>query len=73
MSERQGKVLDVLVKKYPNISVFSINYHYRDDPALETVKLHHNVTKAPTLIINGNLSFTDFVSLEDLESLLAYS
>lgn len=69
-SERQGKVLDVLVKKNPNVSVFSINYNYQADPTITTVKVYYNITKTPTIIVGGDTKLESFIDLESLENFL---
>lgn len=69
-SERQGKVLDVLVKKYDGVSVFSLNFNYDGDTMLNNIKLHYNITKTPTMIINRINKIDDFIALEDLEAIL---
>ncbi len=71
LSERQGKVLDVLVKKDTGLSVFAINIKYEGDILLETLKTHYNVTLTPTLIINEKMRKEGFVSKEELETVLA--
>ena len=70
-SERQGKVLDVLVKKYSGISVFSINFNYNSDTLINNIKLYYNVTKTPAVIINDNKKIEQYVSLEALENILS--
>ena len=70
-SERQGKVLDVLVKKYSGISVFSINFNYNSDTLINNVKFFYNVTKTPAVIINDDKKIEQYVSLEALEKILS--
>ena len=67
VSERQGRVLDVLVKEYDNLSVFSINEGYHGDLILANVREHYGVESTPTLIINGDLKRDGFVDKEELE------
>lgn len=70
LSERQGRILDVLVKKYPSVFVFSINERYREDLLLENVKQYYNITITPSLIINGEEKKEGLVQLETLEEIL---
>lgn len=69
-SERQGRVLDVLGKKYDGISVFSINFNYNGDTMVNNIKLYYNVTSTPTIIINSKNKLEEFVELEELEKIL---
>jgi hypothetical protein len=70
-SENQGYVLDKLVDKSDGaLDVFSINYDFETDYAIETVKIYYNVTTTPTLIINGEKKVEEFVSYEELRELI---
>ncbi len=69
-SERQGKVLDALVKKNTNVTVFSINYNYQSDQTVTNVKMYYNITRTPTIIIGGTTKIDSFINLESLESFL---
>ena len=71
LSERQGRALDVLVKKRDGISVFSINFQYTGDSLVDGLKLYYNVTRTPTLIINSNVTLDTFVPLDELETYLS--
>jgi len=73
LSELQGKVLDVLVKKHPEVSVFSLNSNYQGELLLDNIKTYYTVTKTPTLIIDDTLKRDDFVDLEELEALISHS
>ena len=66
-SERQGFVLDKLVAKAEgDVNVYSINLDYEGDEALETVNLYYNVTKTPTIIINGEEKREGFTSYNEM-------
>lgn len=71
LSERQGRILDVLVKENPHISVFSINGNYREDLFVEGVKLHYNVTATPTIIVDDTFVREGFIGKDELEQLFA--
>jgi len=58
-SLRQGYVLDSMVNRNQNITVFSIDREFKE-PLLDTVKRHYNVTKGPTIIINFDRKFEGF-------------
>ena len=60
-SLRQGYVLDSMVNRNQDITVFSIDREFKE-PLLETVKRHYNVTKGPTIILNFNKKFEGFTS-----------
>lgn len=71
VSERQGRVLDVFVKKYTDsISVFSLNFKYTEDPMIESIKTYYNVTHTPTLILDGKEIIDSFVDVDTLEKTL---
>lgn len=67
-SLRQGYVLDALVKRRKDITVFSIDRTFKE-PTLESVKQHYNITQSPTLIINNELKKEGFVSEGELRTL----
>jgi len=56
---RQGYVLDSMVNRNQNITVFSIDREFKE-PLLDTVKRHYNVTKGPTIIVNFDKKFEGF-------------
>jgi hypothetical protein len=70
-SENQGYVLDKLVShSNGTVDIFSINYDYQFDYAIETAKAYYNVTSTPTLIINGEEKIEGFVSYQELRQLI---
>ena len=69
-SERQGRALDVLGKKYNGVSVFSINFNYNSDMMINNIKSYYNVTKTPTVVINNEDKIEGFITLEELEKIL---
>ena len=70
LSERQGKVLDVFVKKHPDVSVFSLNSNYKRELLLDNVKTYYNVTAVPSIIINDVLKNEGLINLEELELII---
>lgn len=65
-STRQGYVLDTLVKINPNIHIFSFDYNFKADPALETLKIYYNITASPSLIINNKIKKEELTDLDSL-------
>ncbi len=68
-SLNQGYILDSLVASRDNIHVLSFDRNFRE-PALETLKLHYNITTSPSLIINNELKKEGLTSLEELKVIL---
>lgn len=62
-STRQGYVLDTLVKISQNIHIFSFDRNF-NDPALETLKIHYNITQSPSLIINNREKKEGLIDLD---------
>jgi hypothetical protein len=50
----QGKVLDALRAKYPNLRVFAFPYD-TDLPFLKVLTSRHSITQVPSLVINDNV------------------
>ena len=67
-SLRQGKVLDALVNLNQNAHIFSFDRQF-EEPTLETLKIHYNVTISPTLVINNKIKNEGLINLEDLMQL----
>ena len=65
-STRQGYVLDALVNLNPNMHVFSFDRLFKDDPTLETLRIHYNITVSPTLIINDKIKKEGLINLDNL-------
>ena len=68
-SLRQGYVLDSMVNRNQDITVFSIDREFKE-PLLETVKRHYNVTKGPTIILNFNKKFEGFTSEAEIANVI---
>lgn len=51
-SERQGSVLNEVVQER-DVQVFSFNAEVDDSPVVDVLKRDYNVTRYPTLILNG--------------------
>jgi hypothetical protein len=58
-SIRQGYVLDLIVRKNENVTVFSIDREF-EDPLLDTVKRYFGVEKGPAVIVNFKDKFEGF-------------
>ncbi|PIP55856.1 MAG: hypothetical protein COX06_01060 [Candidatus Zambryskibacteria bacterium CG22_combo_CG10-13_8_21_14_all_42_17] len=67
--ERMGLVLTVLREKYPDLRVYSFDYHF-DVEAIDTlVSIYKVQSNLPVLIINGQ-AYYGFHSVEDLEEMV---
>lgn len=65
--ERMGYVLTALRDKYPDLRVYSFDYHY-DLGAIQTlISIYKVKSELPALIING-LSYYGFKTVEELET-----
>ncbi len=65
----QGFILTYLKRKYKeNLLIFALDADL-DEPSLQTLKIHYNVTIYPSLIIEGKL-YEDFKGKEELENIL---
>lgn len=68
-SERQGYVLDILDRTDENIAVLSFDKDYTDEPLINTLLAHYNISATSTLII-GNSKKEGFVSLAEINELV---
>lgn len=67
--QRQGHVLTALREKYPDLRVYSFDYHL-DISALNTLISIYGVTeKLPVLVINEEV-YSGFKTIEEIEELL---
>ena len=67
--QRTGYVLTALRDKYPDLRVYSFDYHF-DLGAIDTlVSIYKVKSDLPALIING-LTYYGFYSVEDLETMV---
>src|SRR3989339_704409 len=64
--ERVGYVLTALRDKYPDLRVYSFDYHFNVDAIDTLVSIYRVKSDLPALIING-LSYHGFHSVEELE------
>lgn len=65
----QGYILDSLVETNKNVHIFSFDRNF-EEPALQTVLIHYNITQSPTLIINNEIKKEGLVTLEELKVIL---
>lgn len=70
LSLNQGYVLDSVVKKNTNVSIFSIDLGF-DDPAISSVAYYYNVTSAPIIIVNFKDKFERYVSEAEINNLIS--
>jgi len=68
-SLNQGYILDSLVESRNDVHIFSFDRNF-SEPALETLKLHYNITKAPTIIINDKIKKEGLIDLDTLKNIL---
>lgn len=65
-SVNQGDILDVIVSQNKDVSVFSINVDYKDDPVIESVKSKYNIKTTPTLIINNDIKKESLTNKQEI-------
>ncbi len=68
-SLNQGYILDSLVETQGNLHVFSFDRNF-NEPALEALKLHYNITNSPSIIINNNIKKEELTGKEELKTIL---
>jgi hypothetical protein len=64
----QGYVLDTLSRKYNLTTIYSLDYDI-SNPILDTIKILHNVTTTPALIINGK-TYNKFLKIGEIEKII---
>ena len=66
---REGYVLTELKEKYPDLRIYSFDYHL-DLSAIETLKKIYRIRSALPAIVIEDRTYTGFRSIEELEKLL---
>lgn len=74
-SERQGYVLDELVREFSSddeykLRVFSVDGDYEKEPLVTTAMAYYNVTGMPSLIVSGDEKVEGFISRGELRQLV---
>ena len=69
-SANQGNVLDALANLNKNVYIFSFDRKFTEDPTLETLKIHYDIKRSPTLMINDKVKQEGLTNLEDLSNLI---
>lgn len=70
-SQRQGAVLTEYRDEVDNsTSVFAYNLEVNDSQVLDVLKSDYNVTDGPTIVINGNQTYREYVPLKELKQVM---
>lgn len=69
-SVKQGYALDEVVRQNPDVSVFSFDIDYKNEPLISTIKLGYDISDAPTIIINDEQVMQGFSSVEKITDIL---
>ncbi|MFB6209205.1 MAG: hypothetical protein ABEJ56_03630 [Candidatus Nanohaloarchaea archaeon] len=70
-SQRQGTVLTEYREEVDNETyIFSYNLDTKNSTVMEILKQDFNVTDGPTVVVNGNRTFREYVSLKRLRSVI---
>ena len=68
-SKRQGYVLDNVVNSNDNFYVFSFDRGF-DEAIMDFLNKRYNITIAPTIMVNEEIRFEGFTSLNELRDFL---
>lgn len=68
-SLKQGSALDKVVLNNKNLYVFSIDRTF-DEPFINLVKEHYNITTSPMIILNYDIKKEGFISSGEIKELL---
>jgi predicted transcriptional regulator len=70
-SERQGAVLTEYRREVDNsTNIFSYNLAVEDSQVLEVLKTDFKITDGPSIVINGNRTYKEYVPLKQLRQIL---
>lgn len=70
-SQRQGSVLTEYTQEVDNsTSVFAFNLDVDNSQVLDILKTDYNVTDGPTVVINGNQTYREYVPLKQLKDIM---
>lgn len=70
-SQRQGAVLTEYRQEIDNsTSIFAFNLAVDDSQVLDVLKSDFNVTEGPTIAINGNETYREYVPLKQLRNIM---
>lgn len=70
-SLNQGYIIDSLVESQDNLHIFSFDRNF-NEPTLDALKLHYNITKSPAIIINNEIKKEGLTNLDELKEILNY-
>lgn len=70
-SERQGSVLTEYREEVDNsTSIFSYNLEVKKSKVMDVLKTDFNITDGPSIVINGNQTYRDYVPLKQLKQVM---
>ena len=69
LSKQQGYALDSVVRKIQNITILSIDREL-DAAIVRAVKIHYNVTKSPTVIINFDEKIEGYINVDEILNII---
>lgn len=70
-SERQGAVLTEYREEVDNsTSIFSYNLEVEESQVLDVLKTDYNITGGPSIVINGNETYREYIPLKQLRQIL---
>lgn len=70
-SERQGSVLTEYREEVDNsTSIFSYNLEVEKSKVLDVLKTDFNITDGPSIVINGNQTYREYVPLKQLKQVM---
>ena len=65
LSKQQGYALDSVVRRIQNITILSIDREF-DTDIVRAVKIHYNITKSPTVIINFDEKIEGYINIDEI-------
>ncbi|AOV94669.1 hypothetical protein AQV86_01965 [Nanohaloarchaea archaeon SG9] len=70
-SERQGSVLTEYREEVDNsTSIFAYNLEVDKSKVLDVLKTDYNITEGPSIVINGNQTYREYVPLKQLRQVM---
>jgi hypothetical protein len=68
-SEEAGRILDLISKDYPNLSIYSFDINLESE-LIQKLITKYNITKAPTVIIDDKFVIDEVKSIEEVKKYL---
>lgn len=70
-SVKQGYALDELYRNYPGrVSTHSFDIDFKNSTMTDLLEKYYNITGAPTIVINNNMTKRGFVSVGELKAMM---